>query len=83
MMRKPPAPGYALIRRFASDEQGVAAVEFALIMPFLLTLYLGSIEAAALFTADKRVNSISATVGDLVVAVGPATTASSTARRLR
>jgi Flp pilus assembly protein TadG len=55
-----------LLRRFGRHEEGVAAVEFALILPFLLSLYFGSIEAAALFTADKRVNTISATVGDLV-----------------
>jgi Flp pilus assembly protein TadG len=54
------------IGRFKREERGVAAVEFALIMPFLLALYFGSMEAAALFTADKRVNSISATIGDLV-----------------
>jgi Flp pilus assembly protein TadG len=48
------------------DDRGTAAVEFALITPFLLTLYLGSMEASALFTVDKRVNTISATVGDLV-----------------
>jgi Flp pilus assembly protein TadG len=56
----------ALLQRFGKREDGVAAVEFALIMPFLLALYFGSMEAAALFTADKRVNSISATVGDLI-----------------
>jgi Flp pilus assembly protein TadG len=55
-----------LIARFRRNERGVAAVEFALVVPFLLTLYLGSIEAAAMFTVDKRVNSISATIGDLV-----------------
>jgi Flp pilus assembly protein TadG len=55
-----------LTARFARNERGVAAVEFALIVPFMMALYFGSIEAAALFTADKRVNSISATVGDLV-----------------
>lgn len=55
-----------LLTRFRASEQGVAAVEFALIMPFLLALYLGSIEASALFTADKRVNTVSSTVGDLV-----------------
>ena len=54
------------IRGFRRDERGVAAVEFALIMPFLIALYLGSMEASALFTADTRVNSISATLGDLV-----------------
>lgn len=54
------------IRRFGRNEKGVAAVEFALIMPFMLTLYLGSMEASVLFTADKRINTISATLGDLV-----------------
>lgn len=55
-----------LLRRFGASERGVAAVEFALILPFLLTLYFGSLEAASLFTVDKRINSVSATLGDLV-----------------
>jgi Flp pilus assembly protein TadG len=52
--------------QFAREERAVAAVEFALIAPFLIALYFGSIEMAVLFTTDKRVNSISATMGDLV-----------------
>jgi Flp pilus assembly pilin Flp len=55
-----------IFRRFRREDEAVAAVEFALILPFLVTLYLGSIEAASLFTVDKRVNSLSATMGDLV-----------------
>jgi Flp pilus assembly protein TadG len=55
-----------MIERFRRDDRGIAAVEFALIMPVLLLLYFGSMEASVLFTADKRVNTISATVGDLV-----------------
>jgi Flp pilus assembly protein TadG len=61
----------ALVARFRREERAVAAVEFALIVPFLITLYLGSLEAAALFTVDKRINSISATVGDLVAQWDP------------
>lgn len=57
---------HRLLRRFGGDGQGVAAVEFALIFPLLIFLYFGSIEAAALFTVDKRINSLSSTVGDLV-----------------
>ncbi len=57
---------FDIIKRLCADQRANAATEFALIVPFLITLYLGSLEAAALFTADKRVNSISATVGDLV-----------------
>ena len=55
-----------LLARFARQEEGAAAVEFALITPFLLTLYFGSMEASVLFTADKRINTISATMGDLI-----------------
>lgn len=59
------------LRRFGSNERAVAAVEFALILPFLITLYFGSMEAAALFTVDKRIGSISSTIGDLVAQWDP------------
>ena len=55
-----------LVARFRRDDRAVAAVELALVMPFLITLYFGSMEAAALFTADRRINTISSTMGDLV-----------------
>jgi Flp pilus assembly protein TadG len=55
-----------IIRRFGRNTEGAAAVEFALILPFLLLLYVGSIEASSLITVDRRVNVISGTVGDLV-----------------
>ena len=58
-------------RRLRRNEEAVAAVEFALIVPFLITLYFGSIEAAALYTVDKRISSISSTIGDLVAQWDP------------
>jgi Flp pilus assembly protein TadG len=57
--------------RFADNERGVAAVEFALILPLLLTLYLGSIEASSLFTVDRRVEVISTTLADLIARWNP------------
>lgn len=48
------------------DQRGVAAVEFALILPVLLLLYFGTIETASLFTADRRVANVAGTIGDLV-----------------
>jgi Flp pilus assembly protein TadG len=63
---------WALLGRFRRDDRAVAAVEFTIIMPFLLLLYFGSMEASMLFTADKRVNTVSATVGDLVAQWDPA-----------
>ena len=59
------------LRRLRRDDAGIAAVEFALVMPLLIILYLGSIEAAALFTVDKRVSSLSSTIGDLVAQWDP------------
>jgi Flp pilus assembly protein TadG len=66
------------VRRFVDDNHAVAAVEFALILPFLLALYLGSIEASSLITVDRRVNIISGTVGDLVARWDPEVGALST-----
>jgi Flp pilus assembly protein TadG len=59
------------LRRFIGDGKGVAAVEFALILPPLLVLYVGSIEASSLITVDRRVQIISGTVGDLVARWDP------------
>jgi Flp pilus assembly protein TadG len=52
--------------RLALAQEAVAAVEFALIMPLMLTLYLGSLELSQLITVDQRVTNIAGTVGDLV-----------------
>ena len=59
------------LNRLAADEGGAAAVEFALILPFLLLLYMGSIEASTLITVDRRVEVISSTVADLVARWNP------------
>lgn len=61
----------ALLRRFAAATGGVAAVEFALVVPLLLMLYLGSIEASSLYTVDRRVTVISGAVGDLIARWDP------------
>lgn len=55
-----------LIERFRRDVEGIAAVEFALILPLLLGLYLGAIETATLYTVDHKVATVASTVADLV-----------------
>lgn len=51
---------------FFGARNGAAAVEFALILPFMLTLYVGSNEASQLYIVDRRVTTVSGVVGDLV-----------------
>lgn len=71
-----------LVRLFRRNERGAAAVEFALILPFLILLYMGSIEASALFTVDRRIEVIAATNADLLARWNPnqGTISSSTVR---
>lgn len=54
------------IRRFAHANTAVAAVEFALVLPFVLMLYMGSIEVTQVVMMDRKIASIASTVGDLV-----------------
>jgi Flp pilus assembly protein TadG len=54
------------IRRFRDDAKAIAAVEFALIVPLLIGLYLGTIEASMLYTADHKVATVASTMADLV-----------------
>lgn len=55
-----------LLARLALERAGAAAVEFALILPVMLLLYLGTMEASALISTDRRVQIIAGSVGDLV-----------------
>jgi len=48
------------------DEDGVSAIEFALIAPFLALLYFGAIELSLMMQTDRRVTSAASTMGDLV-----------------
>lgn len=54
------------IRRGAHDEDGVAAIEFALVFPFLAMLLVGSIEMFLMSMASRKMTRVASTVGDLV-----------------
>jgi Flp pilus assembly protein TadG len=53
------------LRRFWADRGGAAALEFALIVPIMLTLMFGSIEVSELVGADRRVKNMTASVADV------------------
>ena len=48
------------------DRRGVAAVEFAFILPLLVTLYFGVVETTYGIMANRKVTSVTSTVADLV-----------------
>lgn len=54
------------IRRVGGDEKGVAAVEFAIVLPLLLTLYLGTMEASQALDSYKKVSRSSSMVADMI-----------------
>jgi Flp pilus assembly protein TadG len=51
---------------FARDRSGTAAIEFALVVPGLLTLAIGCYEAANLMLADLKLEAAAETAADLV-----------------
>ncbi len=69
-----------ILRRFTGSSRGAVAVEFALILPVMLTLYLGTLEVSDLIAVDRRVSIISGTVADLVARSDDGVIASTTLR---
>jgi Flp pilus assembly protein TadG len=54
------------LRRLAGDERGVSAVEFALLAPLMLSLYLGAVELSQGIGAQRKATLTSRTICDLV-----------------
>lgn len=54
------------IRRLLSCNSGIAAVEFALIAPLMITTYFGASELCNLLLADRKVTNVTAATTDLV-----------------
>ena len=67
-MRRCAIPDLPLARRvadFLGDRRGLSAVEFALLLPLMLTLYLGGVEVSNGVAADRKVAITARTVADL------------------
>ena len=48
------------------DKSGVAAIEFAMIVPIMVMLFFGTVEFSQALTVDRRVAQIASTMADLV-----------------
>ena len=55
-----------LSKRYAKDQRGVAAVEFALIVPILMLLFIGTLEISLMVAVDRKISRISSSVADLI-----------------
>ena len=60
-----PTPLLHGLRRLARDERAATAVEFAILLPLLMTLFLGSVEATQGIAAYRKVELIAHTLADL------------------
>lgn len=59
----PRSPGLAT--RFWRDRRGVSAVEFALIAPVMIIIYMGMVELTQAMMAQRRMSNIASSIGDL------------------
>lgn len=57
---------HAILSRFGLDDRGVAAVEFALIAPILIALYIGLAEFCQAYMAQKRTGHLTSQIADIV-----------------
>lgn len=54
------------LRKFAADHRGVSAVEFALIAPLMVTIYIGGVEVTQAVSVSRKTTLVAHTVADLV-----------------
>lgn len=55
-----------MLRRLAQDRRGVSAVEFALIAPLMILIYLGLAELTMSMMSSRRASHAASAIGDLV-----------------
>lgn len=54
-----------LVARARSNERGVAAVEFAFVLPVMLTVYFGVVEIGQGVMIDRKITQLTRALGDL------------------
>lgn len=55
-----------LLHRFGADRAGLAAVEFAILLPMMVILLFGSVEVINMLSTNQRVQNVAASLADVV-----------------
>jgi Flp pilus assembly protein TadG len=55
-----------LISRLSRNEDGIAAIETAMILPFLLFMFVGMIDLTELISANRRLTQSAAVISDVI-----------------
>ena len=53
-------------QRFKRSEQGVTLIEFALIFPIMILLFIGLVEFGEAFSVNRKISNAASTVSDLI-----------------
>jgi Flp pilus assembly protein TadG len=61
-----PSAAAAIARRWARCKSGIAAVEFGLLVPIMLCMFIGVVELSQAITVSRRVSNIASSTADLV-----------------
>jgi Flp pilus assembly protein TadG len=54
------------IRRLPADTRGVAAIEFAMLVPLMLMIFFGTIQVSTAVAVDRKVSLTARTLSDLI-----------------
>ena len=65
-LQAPVQQASAQLAAFRRERKGVAAIEFAMIFPMMVVLFLGSVEFSEGLTIDRRVTQIASSTADIV-----------------
>jgi len=57
---------YRLWRRFSGNRKGVAGIEFAVVFPIMVILFIGTVELSQAISVDRRINKVAGSTADLI-----------------
>ena len=49
-----------------ADRRGMSSIEFAMLLPVMIILYIGGVEITSAIAIDRKVSQVARTLGDLV-----------------